>query len=282
MAAGTTVTIVPCGAMTADLTWLLLAPGRAMRSRQDKDKPAEWVDVPTHTVLVDTPDGKLLWDTSCPRDWEQRWAPTGLQDFFPYDKVSEEEYLDSRLKQLGVSLGDIDYVVLSHLHFDHAGNVRMFKDTDAKLICSDKEKEFAFGYEGAFNGAHLKADYEGLEFDTVSGDAEFLPGVTFIQTPGHTPGSMSMRVDLPDTGTMIFTADAVYMGDSYGPPPIAAAIVNNLEQFYTSVEKIRAASDRIQCDGRLRPRPRPDQAAAHRSGRQLHMTRREVRTRRAR
>jgi glyoxylase-like metal-dependent hydrolase (beta-lactamase superfamily II) len=50
---------------------------------------------------------------------------------------------------------------------------------------------------------------------------------------------MSMRVDLPDTGTMIFTADAVYMGDSYGPPPIAAAIVNNLEQFYTSVEKIR-------------------------------------------
>ena len=239
MAAGTTVTIVPCGAMTADLTWLLLAPGRAMRSRQDKDKPAEWVDVPTHTVLVDTPDGKLLWDTSCPRDWEQRWAPTGLQDFFPYDKVSEEEYLDSRLKQLGVSLGDIDYVVLSHLHFDHAGNVRMFKDTDAKLICSDKEKEFAFGYEGAFNGAHLKADYEGLEFDTVSGDAEFLPGVTFIQTPGHTPGSMSMRVDLPDTGTMIFTADAVYMGDSYGPPPIAAAIVNNLEQFYTSVEKIR-------------------------------------------
>ncbi|MDT4997397.1 MAG: N-acyl homoserine lactone hydrolase, partial [Pseudonocardiales bacterium] len=42
MATGTTVTIVPCGAMTADLTWLLLAPGRAMRSRQDKDKPAEW------------------------------------------------------------------------------------------------------------------------------------------------------------------------------------------------------------------------------------------------
>ena len=43
---GTTVTVIPCGAMTADLTW-------------------------------------LLWDTSCPRDWEQRWAPTGLQDFFP-------------------------------------------------------------------------------------------------------------------------------------------------------------------------------------------------------
>jgi N-acyl homoserine lactone hydrolase len=58
-------------------------------------------------------------------------------------------------------------------------------------------------------------------------------------TPGHTPGSMSMRVDLPETGTMIFTADAVYMGASYGPPAVPAAIVNNLEQFYSSVEKLR-------------------------------------------
>jgi N-acyl homoserine lactone hydrolase len=240
MGAGTTISILPCGAMTADLTWLLLAPGRAIRTRQNKHLPAEWVDVPTHCVLVDTPEGKLLWDTSCPRDWEQRWAPTGLQDFFPYEKVSDDEYLDSRLTQLGLAPGDIDYVVLSHLHFDHAGNVQQFKETDARLVCSAAEKEWAFGFEGPFNGAHLKADYEGLDFETVTGDEEFLPGVSFIQTPGHTPGSMSMRVDLPETGTMIFTADAVYMGASYGPPAVPAAIVNNLEQFYASVEKLRA------------------------------------------
>ena len=85
--------------------------------------------------------------------------------------------LDSRLKPLGLALRDLDYVAFSHLHFDHAGNAQLFK---------------------------------GLDFETVSGDAEFLPGVSFIQTPGHTPGSMSMPVDLPETGTMIFTADAVY------------------------------------------------------------------------
>jgi N-acyl homoserine lactone hydrolase len=70
MATSTTVSILPCGAMTADLTWLLLAPNRAIRNRHNKNLPAEWVDVPTHAVLVDTPGGKLLWDTSCPRDWE--------------------------------------------------------------------------------------------------------------------------------------------------------------------------------------------------------------------
>ncbi len=244
MASGTTVKILPCGAMSADLTWLLLQPGRAMRSRQDKDKPAEWVDVPTHCVLVETPGGRLLWDTSCPRAWEERWGPTGLQDFFPYDKVSDDEYLDARLAQVGVQPGDIDYVVLSHLHFDHAGNAGLFKGTSAKLVCSDIEKNFAFGFDGPFTGAHLKADYEDLEFETVSGDTEFLPGVTLLATPGHTAGCMSMQVDLPDSGTMIFTSDAVYMGASYGPPVVPASIVANLEDFYASVEKLRGIAER--------------------------------------
>jgi N-acyl homoserine lactone hydrolase len=114
MATGTPVSILPCGAMTADLTWLLLAPGRAIRNRQTKHLPAEWVDVPTHCVLVDTPDGKLPWDTSWPRDWETRWAPTGLQDFFPYEKVSDDEYLDSRLKQIGVATEANATMVFGH------------------------------------------------------------------------------------------------------------------------------------------------------------------------
>jgi len=134
--------------------------------------------------------------------------------------------------------------VLSHLHFDHAGNVKMFEGTNAKLVCHEREKEFAFGFDGLFTGAHLKTDYEGLDFETVSGDTEILPGVTLIETPGHTVGCMSMQVELPDSGTMIFTSDAVYMGDSYGPPATPAAIVNNLEQWYSSVEKLRGIQER--------------------------------------
>ena len=54
---------------------------------------------------------------------------------------------------------------------------------------------------------------------------------------------MSMQVDLPDSGTMIFTSDAVYMGDSYGPPAAPAAIVNNLESWFASVEKLRGIQE---------------------------------------
>lgn len=240
----TKVHILDCGAMHCDLTWLLLKPGRNIRPRTERDKPVEWYECTTHCVLVETTDGVLLWDTSCPRDWETRWAPTGLQEFFPYDAVAEEQYLDARLGQLGVSPDKLDYVVLSHLHFDHAGNVQALAKTGAKLICNDKEKEFAFGIDGLYQGAHLKTDYEGVDFETVSGDTELLPGVTLIEAPGHTPGTMSMKVDLPDTGSMIFTSDAIYMGDSYGPPTTPAAIVNNLEDFYASVEKVRDIAER--------------------------------------
>ncbi len=50
--------------------------------------------------------------------------------------------------QLGVGLDEIDYVVLSHLHFDHAGNVKMFEGTNAKLVCHQREKDFAFNFDG--------------------------------------------------------------------------------------------------------------------------------------
>lgn len=242
--APTKLHVLDCGAMSCDLTWLLLKPGRSIRPRAERDKPVEWYECTTHAVLVETPEGRLLWDTSCPRDWEQRWEPTGLQEFFPYDRVAEEQYLDSRLTQLGVGPGDLDYVVLSHLHFDHAGNARSFAGTGAKLVCHEREKEFAFGFDGLFTGAHLKTDYEGLDFETVSGDTEILPGVTLIEAPGHTPGQLAMQVDLPDSGTMIFTSDAIYMGDSYGPPATAAAIVNDLTAWYGSVEKIRTLAEK--------------------------------------
>jgi glyoxylase-like metal-dependent hydrolase (beta-lactamase superfamily II) len=45
---------------------------------------------------------------------------------------------------------------------------------------------------------------------------------------------------------MLFTSDAVYMGDSYGPPAVAAAIVNDLNAFYESVEKVRSVAEKSE------------------------------------
>ena len=242
-ASGTTVKILDCGAMSCDLTWLVLEPGRTIRPRAERELPPEWYRATTHCVLVDTPGGRLLWDTSCPRDWETRWAPMGMQEFFPYDQVRADEYFDAHLNEQGLKPRDIDYVVLSHLHFDHAGNAQLFRGTNAKMVCSKKEHDFAFGFDGVFTGGHLKSDYDKLSWETVEDDTELLPGVTLIQVPGHTPGTMAMRVDLPETGTMIFTSDAVFMGDTYGPPTTPGFLINDLAAWYPSVEKVRRLAE---------------------------------------
>ncbi|WP_432826106.1 N-acyl homoserine lactonase family protein [Dactylosporangium sp. CA-092794] len=235
------LSIISCGSLHADRTSLLLKKGVTIRSRHDHEHfPSPWGAFATYCVLVETEAGSLIWDTGCPRDWEQRWGPSGLNDYYPYDDVTEEQYLDSQLRRMGVEPGSVDIVALSHLHFDHIGNTRMFQDAGSRVVCSRDEIEFANSFIGPFLGGHVKAEYEGLDLEPLVGDVEILPGVTLLQMPGHTPGSMSLQVDLPDSGTMVFTSDAVYLGESFGPPAVPPAIVSDLRGWYASVEKLRA------------------------------------------
>lgn len=62
---------------------------------------------------------------------------------------------------------------------------------------------------------------DGLRWAQLTEDTEVMEGVRLFEAPGHTWGTMCLMVDLPNTGTMIFTFDAAYMRESYGPPPVA-------------------------------------------------------------
>ncbi|MEB3022813.1 N-acyl homoserine lactonase family protein [[Mycobacterium] crassicus] len=238
------VTILPTGTMHADLTWLLVDPGR-MATRDAKNKSREWVEVPTHVVYIEHPDGKkLLWDAGVPRDWEKRWGPAGLAEVFPVDAVTEDMWLDSRLRQLSLEPGDIDYLLLSHLHMDHAANAQLWRGTGTTIIVDEEEKKGAFSFDAYNKGAHIRSDYDGLDLTTINEDTEILPGIKLLRTPGHTWGTLTLQVDLADSGTMLFTSDSLYRSESYGPPAIAAGIVYDTVSWFNSVEKIRSIADR--------------------------------------
>jgi len=199
------VHVLDCGAMGTDMEQLLGAPPYRA-SRHDHHKAATWISASLHTVLIEHPEGLLLWDTAVNRNWEQTWAGTGLDDIIPYDEVVEAQYLDSRLRQLGYEANDIDTVIFSHLHMDHAGNAKLFNNGHTRLLCHEEELAGATSFTGANLGGHIKAEYDGLKFDTVRGDTEILPGITLYETPGHTWGQMSLRLDLDHDGPMIFTS----------------------------------------------------------------------------
>ena len=87
--------------MECDHTWLLLQAGNTIKDRSNKNAPAAWGECPTHAILIETEEGRILWDTGVPRDWEQRWAPTGLQEFFPVqEEPSGPGYIDTALADL--------------------------------------------------------------------------------------------------------------------------------------------------------------------------------------
>lgn len=232
------------GNMHCDLGWLIAQGGLTLATRDNPHLPRQWVECPTHTVLIDHPDGWILWDATCPRDWNERWAIAGSQELFPYDDVQEEQYFENQLHRVGVGIDGIKFVAMSHLHADHAGNLGLFKDTDATLLCSKAEYEGAMGFEGPAYGVHIKSDYAHLDWTTTDGDEEFADGVTLIQAPGHTWGTCSLKVDLPNTGTMIFTSDAVYLKAAWGPPAVGGAVVHDSLAWLSSVEKLRHIAER--------------------------------------
>lgn len=228
------------GVMDCDLTWLLLEGGNTIKSRSQKNDPPPWGEAPTHAVLIETDGQKILWDTGVARDWEQRWAPIGMEEFFPVQEdPAGPGYLDSALADLELTPDDIDVLVLSHLHFDHAANAQDFNNGKTRILCHADEIEGVKSIQGEGAGGHLVSDFAGLPFEAIHGDDEIAPGVSVIHTPGHTWGTMSLRVDLPNDGTHIFTSDAVYLGASWGPPAIGAAIVWDSVQWLESVDKLR-------------------------------------------
>lgn len=236
--------ILDHGNMHCDLGWLIVQAGLTLATRDDPHLPRQWVECPTHTVLIDHPEGWILWDTTCPRDWETRWAVAGSQELFPYDGVRDDQLFENQLNALGVGIEDIRYVVLSHLHADHAGNARLFKDTGATMLCSKAEYEGAMGFDGPAQGVHIKSDYATLDWTTFDGDEEFVDGVTLVQAPGHTWGTCALKVDLADTGTMLFTSDAVYLKRAWGPPAVGSAVVHDSLAWLRSVEKLRAIAEK--------------------------------------
>ncbi|GIO34470.1 MULTISPECIES: AhlS family quorum-quenching N-acyl homoserine lactonase [Paenibacillus] len=212
--------------------------------------PAQFVEFPIYTVLIDHPEGKILFDTACnPNSMgaQGRWAQS-TQLLSPW-MASEECYLHNRLEQLHVRPEDIKYVVASHLHLDHAGCLEMF--TNATIIVHEDEfngtlQSYArHEKEGAYVWADIDAWIKnGLQWKTVKPGEDHLDladGVKILNFgSGHAWGMLGLHIEMPETGGIILASDAIYTAESYGPPVKPPGIIYDTIGYRNTVEKIRA------------------------------------------
>ena len=165
----------------------------------------ERAQIPITCYLVRSRDALVLFDTGLsPR------ALPGLLRTDPEARFSDDDLLVNRLGVLGVAPSDVDLVVLSHLHYDHAGGAALFPD--AELVAQRDEYAYAHHPAPFFAGFYYRKNFDlpGARWRLLDGDTELLPGVTVLRTDGHTPGHQSLLVELPETGPVVLAGDCCY------------------------------------------------------------------------
>jgi N-acyl homoserine lactone hydrolase len=128
----------------------------------------------------------------------------------PMARFTDEDLLVHRLDVLGLEADNVDLVVLSHLHYDHAGGAALFAKSE--LVAQKDEYSYAHYPAGFFESFYYRKNFDlpGYRWRLLDGDTELAPGVTVLRTDGHTPGHHSLMVELPETGPVILTGDACY------------------------------------------------------------------------
>ncbi|HET9921086.1 MAG TPA: N-acyl homoserine lactonase family protein [Ktedonobacteraceae bacterium] len=179
--------------------------------------------------LVQTSDGKnILIDSGLPADYT---PPPGMPPS-EYEKDVLEHLAD-----LGLRPDDIDMLICTHFDVDHAGYHDAFPN--AELIVQREHYELARGGHPRFAAARSHWDHPALHYRLVEGDTELLPGLSLIETSGHTPGHQSVLVDLPQTGKVLLAIDAVVLQRLFTPDRKAWPIEDE-EQLRASTRKLLA------------------------------------------
>lgn len=174
-------------------------------------------EVPVPFFLIQYKGKNILFDTGnaieVANDPEKHWGEI-INTYFP--TMKESEFVENQLKSvLKISADEIDYVILSHLHLDHAGGVGVFKN--ATYIIHKKEYEWAFNPNCTQKSAYIMKDIS-KDANWLKINNEFSIGfdlfddgaIKIYPTPGHTPGHLSILVRLENSSPMFLTSDSCY------------------------------------------------------------------------
>jgi len=238
--------ILPLGYIENDVALNLLLHNQA--TVNDKQKLSEWHRVPSFCLLIVHPKlGKILIDTgSHPNAMDGYW-PEKTRLSTPLVRT-KEDMLDYRLKELNLTPKDIDLLILTHLHLDHAGGLCYFAGTNAgtKVIVHAEEIKQAlfdtFMSQDDIANGYMQPDFRGLEgihFDTVLESTSLADDIELIHLPGHTPGTLGVLIHLENSGTIFYTSDAVNWEANIYPQTALSAVFHNSLQMTNSINKVR-------------------------------------------
>jgi glyoxylase-like metal-dependent hydrolase (beta-lactamase superfamily II) len=147
------------------------------------------------------------------------------------------------LAALGIDSGSVSDVIITHMHYDHAGNVSLFPR--ARFHLQDAEMAYCTGR--SMTHRHLAAPFDAKDVTKVvervfegrvvfhDGDAPFRPGITLHHLGGHTLGLQVVRVETA-RGPVVLASDAIHFWANLErevPFPIVSDVPAYLEALRT-------------------------------------------------
>lgn len=162
--------------------------------------------------------------------------------------------IDDELGRLGLGPEDVDHVLLTHLHFDHAGSLTLRRPDGSLVPHFPRARHHVHALEWAAAqspNARSRASYLAEDWLTVreaglfdlfeGGDpVEVLAGVAAELTPGHTPGHVVYRLDGGADGAAVFLGDLVPTGAHVPVPWIMGYDLDPVRQVGLKAERLPA------------------------------------------
>ncbi len=207
-----TVTVLSDGLIRLDGGAMFGVVPRILWEKKMPPDDRNRITMAMNCLLVEGPEGKTVIETGT--------GPKEDARFLAMYGIEQEGGLAARLTQAGTPPESVDHVVLTHLHFDHAGGATKWSDEEA-VAAFPNARYYMHGGEYADatspgergSASYFDRNYVPLaEAGVVSwiGDGDRpLPGIEIMETPGHTRHHVSVLVDDGSGRKIIFLGDLV-------------------------------------------------------------------------
>ena len=209
------VTTIAAGSLWLDGGAMFGVVPKPLWSRRTQVDEANRIPLAMRCLLVETADARVLVDTGVGAKESDKFL-----DIYRVDNPGSPTRLEDSLRAAGVEAADVDVVLSTHLHFDHAGgNTR--RDAHGEVTAAFPNAEYVIGrreWEFAhFDNERVKASYLPDNFDPLDREGRIrfvepgetvVPGIVVRGTPGHTPGHHSVLIGEGDR-KLFYLADLV-------------------------------------------------------------------------